>query len=89
MVHTSGFGGLYLDGNITDYFVRFAAVTRVAPVIAIDGPSASGKGTVAARVAGAAEVLAAASNCFAMPFVLLIAVGGEASQCKVKALTGA
>jgi 3-phosphoshikimate 1-carboxyvinyltransferase len=34
-----------------DYFDRFAAL--VAPVIAIDGPSASGKGTVAARVAEA------------------------------------
>ena len=32
-----------------DYFERFAGL--VAPVIAIDGPSASGKGTVAARVA--------------------------------------
>ncbi len=36
-----------------DYFKRFAEVTRVAPVIAIDGPSASGKGTVAAKVAAA------------------------------------
>ena len=36
-----------------DYFERFAAVTRPVPVIAIDGPSASGKGTVAARVAAA------------------------------------
>ena len=36
-----------------DYFERFAAVTTAAPVIAIDGPSASGKGTVAARVAAA------------------------------------
>ena len=36
-----------------DYFERFAAVTQAAPVIAIDGPSASGKGTVAARVAEA------------------------------------
>ena len=36
-----------------DYFERFAAVTKAAPVIAIDGPSASGKGTVAARVAQA------------------------------------
>ncbi|TXT31072.1 MAG: 3-phosphoshikimate 1-carboxyvinyltransferase [Rhodocyclaceae bacterium] len=36
-----------------DYFERFAAVTKAAPVIAIDGPSASGKGTVAARVATA------------------------------------
>ncbi len=36
-----------------DYFTRFAAVTRAVPVIAIDGPSASGKGTVAARVAAA------------------------------------
>ncbi len=34
-----------------DYFERFASVTRAAPVIAIDGPSASGKGSVAARVA--------------------------------------
>ena len=36
-----------------DYFDRFAAVTRSVPVIAIDGPSASGKGTVAARIAAA------------------------------------
>ena len=36
-----------------DYFERFAEVTKAAPVIAIDGPSASGKGTVAARVASA------------------------------------
>ncbi|WP_415035240.1 bifunctional 3-phosphoshikimate 1-carboxyvinyltransferase/cytidylate kinase [Azonexus sp.] len=36
-----------------DYFRRFAGVTEAAPVIAIDGPSASGKGTVAARVAAA------------------------------------
>ena len=36
-----------------DYFTRFAAATQAAPVIAIDGPSASGKGTVAARVAAA------------------------------------
>ncbi|MBI1173981.1 MAG: bifunctional 3-phosphoshikimate 1-carboxyvinyltransferase/cytidylate kinase [Sideroxydans sp.] len=34
-----------------DYFERFAAVTQAVPVIAIDGPSASGKGTVAQRVA--------------------------------------
>ena len=36
-----------------DYFERFCAVTQAVPVIAIDGPSASGKGTVAARVAAA------------------------------------
>ncbi|MFZ2267589.1 MAG: bifunctional 3-phosphoshikimate 1-carboxyvinyltransferase/cytidylate kinase [Azonexus sp.] len=36
-----------------DYFERFAKATKAAPVIAIDGPSASGKGTVAARVAAA------------------------------------
>ncbi|AXS80349.1 bifunctional 3-phosphoshikimate 1-carboxyvinyltransferase/cytidylate kinase [Dechloromonas sp. HYN0024] len=36
-----------------DYFERFAAATKAAPVIAIDGPSASGKGTVAGRVAAA------------------------------------
>lgn len=36
-----------------DFFERFAEVTQPVPVIAIDGPSASGKGTVAARVAAA------------------------------------
>ncbi|HET7775468.1 MAG TPA: (d)CMP kinase, partial [Azospira sp.] len=36
-----------------DYFGRLASLTRSVPVIAIDGPSASGKGTVAARVAAA------------------------------------
>jgi 3-phosphoshikimate 1-carboxyvinyltransferase len=34
-----------------DYFAAFASVTQAVPVIAIDGPSASGKGTVAGRVA--------------------------------------
>jgi 3-phosphoshikimate 1-carboxyvinyltransferase len=34
-----------------DYFERFAQVAQAVPVIAIDGPSASGKGTVAQRVA--------------------------------------
>jgi 3-phosphoshikimate 1-carboxyvinyltransferase len=36
-----------------DYFKEFAKVTQAIPVIAIDGPSASGKGTVAQRVAKA------------------------------------
>ncbi|MFZ9616147.1 MAG: bifunctional 3-phosphoshikimate 1-carboxyvinyltransferase/cytidylate kinase [Fluviibacter sp.] len=36
-----------------DYFDRFAEVTSAVPVIAIDGPSASGKGTVTQRVADA------------------------------------
>ena len=36
-----------------DYFSVFASVTQEVPVITIDGPSASGKGTVAARVAKA------------------------------------
>lgn len=35
------------------YFEAFGSVARPVPVIAIDGPSASGKGTVAARVAAA------------------------------------
>ncbi len=34
-----------------DYFHAFLTVTQSVPVIAIDGPSASGKGTVAQRVA--------------------------------------
>ncbi len=34
-----------------DYFTRFNEVVQAIPVIAIDGPSASGKGTVAQRVA--------------------------------------
>jgi 3-phosphoshikimate 1-carboxyvinyltransferase len=36
-----------------DYFARFARLVIPAPVIAIDGPSASGKGTVSMRVAEA------------------------------------
>jgi 3-phosphoshikimate 1-carboxyvinyltransferase len=36
-----------------DYFERLARVAERVPVIAIDGPSASGKGTIAARVAAA------------------------------------
>jgi 3-phosphoshikimate 1-carboxyvinyltransferase len=36
-----------------DFFERFATVTSPVPVIAIDGPSASGKGTVARGVAQA------------------------------------
>jgi 3-phosphoshikimate 1-carboxyvinyltransferase len=36
-----------------DYFDRFNAVARPAPVIAIDGPTASGKGAVSSRVAQA------------------------------------
>jgi len=36
-----------------DYFERFAQVSQPVPVITIDGPSASGKGTVAQRVADA------------------------------------
>ena len=35
------------------YFDAFASIATPVPVIAIDGPSASGKGTVAARVAAA------------------------------------
>jgi len=34
-----------------DYFAAFSNVVQAVPVIAIDGPSASGKGTVAQRVA--------------------------------------
>jgi 3-phosphoshikimate 1-carboxyvinyltransferase len=40
-----------VNKTFPDYFERFAGL--LAPVIAIDGPSASGKGTVAARVADA------------------------------------
>jgi 3-phosphoshikimate 1-carboxyvinyltransferase len=36
-----------------EYFARFAEVGQAVPVIAIDGTSASGKGTIAARVAQA------------------------------------
>ena len=36
-----------------DYFAALAGLSRPDPVIAVDGPSASGKGTVAARVAAA------------------------------------
>jgi 3-phosphoshikimate 1-carboxyvinyltransferase len=40
-----------------EYFAAFARVTQAVPVIAIDGPSASGKGTVAQRVAIALGML--------------------------------
>jgi len=36
-----------------DYFSMFKQITTTVPVVAIDGPSASGKGTVAQRVAQA------------------------------------
>ncbi|WP_300454021.1 bifunctional 3-phosphoshikimate 1-carboxyvinyltransferase/cytidylate kinase [Accumulibacter sp.] len=36
-----------------DYFARFVELTQPVPVVAIDGTSASGKGTIAARVAAA------------------------------------
>jgi 3-phosphoshikimate 1-carboxyvinyltransferase len=36
-----------------DYFADFARVTRAVPVLAIDGPTASGKGSVAAQMAQA------------------------------------
>jgi len=35
------------------YWTHYQAIVRPVPVVAIDGPSASGKGTVAARVAAA------------------------------------
>lgn len=40
-----------VNKTFPEYFSAFAAVSKPVPVIAIDGPSASGKGTVAARVA--------------------------------------
>ncbi|MDR2112811.1 MAG: (d)CMP kinase, partial [Candidatus Accumulibacter sp.] len=40
-----------VDKTFPEYFARFAEVAQAVPVIAIDGPSASGKGTIAARVA--------------------------------------
>lgn len=54
-------GGAYVRINdpkcvnktFPEYFQTFAGITRPVPVLAIDGPSASGKGTVAARVAAA------------------------------------
>lgn len=42
-----------VNKTFPDYFACFAHVTKPVPVVAIDGPSASGKGTVAARVAEA------------------------------------
>ena len=40
-----------VDKTFPGYFARFSDVVQAVPVIAIDGPSASGKGTVAQRVA--------------------------------------
>ncbi len=42
-----------VNKTFPEYFSMFSKVTRSIPVIAIDGPSASGKGTVAQRVATA------------------------------------
>ncbi len=42
-----------VNKTFPEYFDRFREIARSVPVIAIDGPSASGKGTVAARVAEA------------------------------------
>ncbi|NMG03818.1 bifunctional 3-phosphoshikimate 1-carboxyvinyltransferase/cytidylate kinase [Azoarcus taiwanensis] len=42
-----------VNKTFPEYFDRYAQVTAPVPVVAIDGPSASGKGTVAARVAEA------------------------------------
>jgi 3-phosphoshikimate 1-carboxyvinyltransferase len=57
----ASFGSAYIRINapgcvaktFPDYFDMFKQVTQSVPVIAIDGPSASGKGTVAQRVAEA------------------------------------
>ena len=40
-----------VNKTFPDYFDAFAEIVEPVPVLAIDGPSASGKGTVAARVA--------------------------------------
>ena len=40
-----------VNKTFPEYFNAFAQVAEVVPVVAIDGPGASGKGTVAARVA--------------------------------------
>ena len=42
-----------VNKTFPEYFQTFAGIARPVPVLAIDGPSASGKGTVAARVAAA------------------------------------
>jgi 3-phosphoshikimate 1-carboxyvinyltransferase len=40
-----------VNKTFPEYFPVFAGIVQSVPVVAIDGPSASGKGTVAARVA--------------------------------------
>lgn len=42
-----------VNKTFPEYFRVFAGIVQPVPVVAIDGPSASGKGTVAARVAAA------------------------------------
>ncbi|MDD3353431.1 bifunctional 3-phosphoshikimate 1-carboxyvinyltransferase/cytidylate kinase [Zoogloea sp.] len=42
-----------VNKTFPEYFTTFAGITTPVPVVAIDGPSASGKGTVAALVAAA------------------------------------
>jgi 3-phosphoshikimate 1-carboxyvinyltransferase len=40
-----------VNKTFPEYFQTFAGIATPVPVVAIDGPSASGKGTVAAQVA--------------------------------------
>lgn len=40
-----------VDKTFPEYFATFAGIATPVPVVAIDGPSASGKGTVGSRVA--------------------------------------
>ncbi len=42
-----------VNKTFPEYFAAFGSVARPVPVVAIDGPSASGKGTVAAQAAAA------------------------------------
>lgn len=42
-----------VNKTFPEYFAAFGSVARPVPVVAIDGPSASGKGTVAAEAAAA------------------------------------
>ncbi len=42
-----------VNKTFPEYFTAFGSVARPVPVVAIDGPSASGKGTVAAEAAAA------------------------------------
>ena len=67
-----------VNKTFPEYFSAFSGIVQPVPVVAIDGPSASGKGTVAARVAAALGWHYLDSGAL-YRLVALAAIGGDVS----------